>query len=233
MILVPLVLFLVWEVITRSLVAYLADVRPELAIRLRSTDATALLNLAQDTLDRDKATQKPVVTPRADDASPAASDVESASKLELAGKSATPSAQGPRSGEADSQALAQIRPEASLALLNDPLNARAFGILGRLADRGSHQEQTEKLMQAALRRSLHEGAAAYWMMQKSYQDQDYRAALQYADTLLRTTQGTPHGPEIMRDVMPMLAKLAENSECKWRAEAASRRQPALARGFFQ
>ena len=232
MILVPLVLFLVWEVITRSLVAYLADVRPELAIRLRSTDAAALLNLAQDTLDRDKAAQKPVVTPRSDDASPTASEVESASNLELAGESATPSAQGPRSGEADSQALAQIRPEAELALLNDPLNARAFGILGRLADRGSHQEQTEKLMQAALRRSLHEAAAAYWMMQKSFQDQDYRAALHYADTLFRTTQGTPDGPEIMRAVMPMLGKLAETPSASGELKQLLAGNPPWRTDFF-
>ena len=44
-------MFLVWEVITRSLVAYLADTNPKAAIRLRSTDPTALLNLAQDKLN--------------------------------------------------------------------------------------------------------------------------------------------------------------------------------------
>src|SRR5215813_4422846 len=55
--LTPLALFLVWEVLTRSLVAYLADTTPELAIRLRSTYPTALLNIANDTLVRDPSTK--------------------------------------------------------------------------------------------------------------------------------------------------------------------------------
>ena len=46
MILAPLAAFLVWEVITRSLAAYLADASPEAAIRLWSTNPTALVNLA-------------------------------------------------------------------------------------------------------------------------------------------------------------------------------------------
>ena len=46
-ILAALALFLVWEVATRSLAAYFADPQPETAIRLRSTEPTALLNLAE------------------------------------------------------------------------------------------------------------------------------------------------------------------------------------------
>ena len=46
-ILAALALFLVWEVATRSLAAYFADARPETAIRLRSSEPTALLNLAE------------------------------------------------------------------------------------------------------------------------------------------------------------------------------------------
>ena len=53
LILAPLALFLVWEVITRSVVAYLADANPEMAVRLRSNYPTALLNLAYDRLSRD------------------------------------------------------------------------------------------------------------------------------------------------------------------------------------
>ena len=93
----------------------------------------------------------------------------------------------PRVGRCtDSQTNAQIRSWAELALLNDPLNARAFSILGQLAERASDDKQTQKLMQAAARRSLREGGAVYWMMVRSYQDQDYGAAIRYADTLMRT-----------------------------------------------
>ena len=44
----------------------------------------------------------------------------------------------------------------------------------------------EKLMQAAVQRSLLESVAVYWMMRKSFQDQNYKAALRYADILMRT-----------------------------------------------
>ena len=52
MILAPLALFLVWEVVTRSVAGYLADAWPEMAVRLQSTNATALVNLADEALDR-------------------------------------------------------------------------------------------------------------------------------------------------------------------------------------
>ena len=47
---------LAWEVITRSLVAYLADTSPDVAYWLRATP-TVLLNLADDKLNADAATK--------------------------------------------------------------------------------------------------------------------------------------------------------------------------------
>jgi hypothetical protein len=46
MILLPIAILLVWEVGTRSVVAYLADVAPEATLSLRPGDHTALLRLA-------------------------------------------------------------------------------------------------------------------------------------------------------------------------------------------
>ena len=62
MILTTLAVFLVWEVITRSIAAYLADTSPEAAIRLRSTNPTALLNLADTRLNA-KGVEPAVTTP--------------------------------------------------------------------------------------------------------------------------------------------------------------------------
>ena len=75
---------------------------------------------------------------------------------------------------------------AERAIAQDPLNARAFRILGQISERTSDEMQTQKLMQAAVRRSLLESVAVYWMMRKSFQDQNYKAALRYADILMRT-----------------------------------------------
>ena len=66
--------------------------------------------------------------------------------------------------------------------------------------------QTEKLMQAAVRRSLLESVAVYWMMRKSFQDHNYNAALRYADTLMRTR------PQALVHIMPIMGKMAELPE---------------------
>jgi hypothetical protein len=204
--LAPLALFLVWEVITRSVAAYLADASPETAIRLRSTNPTALLNLADYRLNLDPATKnvQPVVTPSL--SSKANESTERTPDVDVTGRSEPPSAHGgpPRPAVADSQTTAQIRSWAELALLNDPLNARAFSILGQLSQHTPDEERTEALMQAAVRRSLFESFAVDWMMRKSYEARDYRATMDYAETLLRTRS---NGPEL---VMPMLGQIAEN-----------------------
>src|SRR5262245_52537350 len=44
----PLTILLVWAVVTGSLVAYFAESRPEIALQLRSTNATALVNRAAE-----------------------------------------------------------------------------------------------------------------------------------------------------------------------------------------
>jgi hypothetical protein len=166
----PLALFLIWEVLTRSVADYLADARPETAIQLRSTNSTALLNLAEAELKRDQ----------------------------VRGSSA-PAKLAP-------EARIQIRSWAERALRNDPLNARAYRILGQLAELSSNKEQTGRFMQAAGRRSLHDSVAVYWMMQKRYQDGNYHAAISSADTLLRTRPG------IAEYVMLILGKIAENPD---------------------
>ena len=66
--------------------------------------------------------------------------------------------------------------------------------------------QTQKLMQAAVRRSLLESVAVYWMMRKSFQDQNYKEALRYADILMRTR------PQALGPIMPIMGKMAELPE---------------------
>ena len=63
--------------------------------------------------------------------------------------------------------------------------------------------QTEKLMKAAVERSMLESIAVYWMMRKSFQDQNYKEALRYADILMRTR------PQALSYIMPIMGKTAE------------------------
>ena len=111
-----------------------------------------------------------------------------------------PEAERSQPGVPSLQVFAQGRNWSEQALRNDPLNARAFRILGLLSQ--DNNERTEVLMQAAVHRSLHESAATYWMMQKSYQKQDYPATIRYADTLLRTRS------DVAPYVMPILGSIA-------------------------
>jgi len=206
LILAPIALFLVWEVLTRSLAAYYADASPEAALRLDSTNPTALLNLAEDTLNLDESFKSvaPVLAPPR---SLASSGSSHAKGVESSQDDTSRSSSGESTQSAGTdQNYAQIQSWAELALLNDPLNARAFRILGQISDLTSNEEQTETLMQAATRRSLLESVAIYWMTQKSYQSQDYRAALGYADTLLRTR------PQALPLITPLFGKIAENPD---------------------
>ena len=77
---------------------------------------------------------------------------------------------------------------AERALVHDPLNAHALRILGQLSVQAWDDKRAATFMQAAVRRSLFESEAVYWMMQKSYETRDYKAAIGYADVLLRTRQ---------------------------------------------
>ena len=107
--------FLVWEVVTRGVAAYLAEASPEKALALRSTQATALLNLAEKTL-RDLAPKKleTVAAPH-----------EAKTPIMLL-KNPPPPARP------DPVRVPRFAGLAERALVSDPLNARAFRILGQL-----------------------------------------------------------------------------------------------------
>jgi hypothetical protein len=204
-------LFLLYEVLSKSFGAYLADANPEAALGLNPRNPTALLNLAEDKLNSDDSFKllDPVLSaPRnvGPGSSFAKGDVASEPPelgAALPGKSEPP-VEVPKQSSLDGAALAQIQGWAERALLEDPINPRALRILGQISEHTSDEEHTERLMQAAVRRSQLESVAVYWMMRKSYQDQDYKAALRYSDILLRTR------PQALVPVTPMLGKIAES-----------------------
>jgi hypothetical protein len=204
LILAPFALFLVWEVITRSVVAYLADASPDMAIRLRSDYPTALLNLAHDrvrdlvaehtepaeALPRDGSSRLTIV----------AKGLQNPKDANLIDKSEPVALDN--STVANSSAMAQARSWVELALLQDPLNARALLLLGQL----SQGATKGALMKAAARRSLLESEAVFQAMRKDFEDGDYRSAGLYADVLLRTR---PQSDAALRAAMTVLGKIAE------------------------
>jgi hypothetical protein len=221
-----LAIFFLWEVGSRSVVAYLADSAPEIALGLRPQEATALVNLADRELngnDEEKSarpvTAGAVSTGRAETPGNAYPRESSISQDFSALKgSARNSSRGKADATDDRATLeraahlrptglnTQIRMQAETALLSDPLNAKALRILGQLAAEESDKERALKFMRASARNSIHESLAVYWTMRDSVEKYDYKKASYYADALLRTR------PSLMTYVAPTLVKMAENKE---------------------
>ena len=191
--------------VTKSFGAYLADADPEAALVLNGNNPTALLNLAEDKLSKDPSfgLLDPVLAPPRN-AGPGSTVPKGDDTVPT--EVQTDWSPAATQSTLDQSALDEIRGLAERALAQDPLNARAFRILGQISEHTSDEMQTQKLMQAAVRRSLLESIAVYWMMRKSFQDQNYKAALRYADILMRTR------PQALGPIMPIMGKMAELPE---------------------
>ncbi|SRR5579871_4425719 len=110
------------------------------------------------------------------------------------------------SGALNDVAKRQILRWAELAVMNEPVNARASRILGQLADSADDRAHAAQFMETAVHFSLRESAAAYWMMKRRMETHNYDEVMYYADVILRTH------PELGIYVVPTLAQIAENKQ---------------------
>jgi tetratricopeptide (TPR) repeat protein len=123
-------------------------------------------------------------------------------------------------------ASALVREAAEAALAGDPIDARALRLLGQSAHAAGDAERARTFMEAAARRSVQDSWAAHWLLKDAYDRKEYAAALQYADTLLRTrTQALTH-------VLPVLARMAETPEAVAALEKVLAANPPWRRRFF-
>jgi hypothetical protein len=228
--------FLVWQIVTRSLAAYLALEAPASALTLRPNEPAALVALADAALNPREAKDVAALDDReqraGEDADRIAGWAETALKAAAA---KLPLNSGERASAADARRAplseadkVTIRQRAEAALLEDPLNARALRILGQLADTAGDEARATKLMRAAADRSLGESVAVYWMLQQSIETKDYAKALHYADILLRKR------PQLTAHVVPVLAQMAETSDSDGAGaiEAALAQRPPWRRPFL-
>jgi hypothetical protein len=225
-----LAVVLAWEVTSRSLAAYLANVDAAQALHIRSHQSEALLNLVQEKLNIEQEKQAagentgPAITGPSNNLFSAASLAQAFEGFKGPGQQ-DPRAGGPiASGESGgglgmgsgaekpsrpnpgADGNNQIRPMAERALREDPLNARALRILGQIADRSNDEPRAWRFMRASAHLSLNETFAVFWMMSKSAEKQEYGTAMYYADVLLRTR------PQLIGYAMPILAQIAEDKE---------------------
>jgi hypothetical protein len=240
---------LTWLVVSHSLVAYLANVSPKIALWLSPEDPEALVNLADQSLNAntplfgtnaaDQGTQgqeaggSPSAVGSAGDATgqtPQADDNKSSSKV-VAHSTTTDAGNLDATfallGRNRSVDLATIGGEAESTLMGDPLNPRALRILGQAADAAGNDPDAVKFMQAAAQLSLHESVAVYWLMLKSTEAGDYKTAIAYADVLLRTNLG--FGPY----VAPLLAHFADNKASNGLVKALLYKNPPWRDIFFK
>jgi tetratricopeptide (TPR) repeat protein len=229
-----LTVLLAWEVITRSLVAYLADTTPDVAYWLRATPVV-LLNLADDKLNADAATKavESVLSSNIEQASQErsyAKGMQSIEKLDTPTETQANS-EDETGTDSSSDTLSaadydHVESWAEQALREDPLNARALRILAQVAEHSSDYTRTEALMHGAAQRSLQESLAIFWMMRENYRNKNYAEATRYADILLRTR------PQLSEHVFPMLGRMAENVSASDELKQALAQNPPWRAQFF-
>ena len=74
---------------------------------------------------------------------------------------------------------------AQRALRSSPLNARAFTVLGLIAERNGDQKNADALMRIAVARTWRDRTTDAWMLNREAGRGDYAHALPYADAMLR------------------------------------------------
>lgn len=209
---------LVWLVLTLSFAAYFADVDPNKALALNSRQSSALLNLADKSLQAIAAEQEK----RTAIAGPAGGAADRVSAFSNMAKAAAGTAvpedatQAPPVAAAPAPAgstkpvpppqFQQVRLWAEQALRQDPLNARAMRMLGVVADSEHDKDKAARYMRTAARWSLRETYAVYWMLGRSFEKKDLANTVTYADIALRTrSKMAPH-------IIPFLARIAETPD---------------------
>jgi hypothetical protein len=132
----------------------------------------------------------------------------------------------PNSPRLSSSRIKALWENAQRALIGAPLSARAYRVLGQIAEIEGSAPKAERFMYAAVRRSLNERIAVDWMMRQSADRKSHQTTAYYADVLLRSTPGvTPY-------VTPVLAQMAEDPAGKSEIQKLLAANPNWRRSFF-
>jgi hypothetical protein len=209
LVLAGVAVFLAWLVFSRSFTAFFAAAAPQSALWIDSGQPVALLNLADQAINNRSRQQNKLppdaATRNADNAGNGAGHDEGTKNLSRAFSQFEPvgrnkSVNRPRPPENE----AAVRRWLVTSVANEPLNARGLRMLGQVAEADGNDAEASKFMYAASGLSLHETAATFWLLRTSIAAGDYKQAVNYADTLLRSD------PESYVFVVPFLAQIGED-----------------------
>jgi hypothetical protein len=199
---------LAWQVVTKTLTAYLADAAPDWALVLEPGNKEAALNLAEEKLGLTQ--DGKYITP--DENAPRSVRAWAKSD-EITAKGILVPMVAPDISEAT---RAEVEKLAKTALVNDPLDARALRIMGQIS---TSEAKTTQFMEKSVLRSKHEILALYWLLQKSFLDADYAKTTHYIDILLRSH------PQLYSYIIPILGRIAESKDGKAPVEALIESNP--------
>lgn len=213
--------FLFWSVLTKNLPHALASSEPELALRLNPDNPAALLSLAenirQNLLELIQPEEQTATL--SDGGETVLNDGQELSPA-LSADNQTAEEESP-----EIRALRKrIRNLVMRAIANDPLNARAFRLLAEVSE---PRDETRRLMLAAFERSRRVPIAVLWLLDDSFQRQDYVDVIKKADILMRNQ------PQFAPDVMAYLGLLAATTEGQPALIAVLKKQPVWRDQFFR
>lgn len=216
---------LAYLVTAHTLASYFAAHAPATALKLNSSEPVALTKLAEQVLPEvagqpDAAQSDPSANDQGDPASPAQTPAQQpalesdqeGSRLEGFARLPRMQQQAESAASADpvtdaqrAEARQSIVTSLQQAILTNPLNAQALGLLGAVSIGANDDERAKTLMSAAAHRSGRIPLASYWLLKTEYENKNYPAALGHADRLLRST------PTNLPMVAPYLGRIADAS----------------------
>lgn len=214
-------LLLIWLVAAKSYVAYLDAGNAMPALAAQTADANDYLGRAEIALHALSADTPP---------QPATESTPPNGNIPFGNN--TPANENTLANENLPTTIAEqlgepARIQAQSLLRHQPLDARALRILAEISDAAGDEPQASTLMQAAARRSLQETRALAWLVAKRFRQDDFDGTAYYADALLRTR------PQLVPQVTPVLARLAENQESVDALEKLLAANPPWRRAFFR
>jgi tetratricopeptide (TPR) repeat protein len=230
-------LALAWLVLSRSLIAYLAEAAPDLALVLSPSNAAALTAVADRKLnfdDQSEDEKAPLDTTVKDQRVRLPSFARLGQKSLVTGPVALDGARDATgklterlpSNASNPAIREEVRALAERALVQEPYDARALRILGQLADAANDEAAAKRLMETAVRHSMRESAAVYWLMHEAFERKDFAETMRYADILLRTR------PQFMPQALQVLAKIAESPEAQGELKKVLATNPPWRSKFF-
>lgn len=195
-------LIFLWLILRHSLTVALSENYPEISSFLNSTSASPIIKLAQREVTSALVGREEAPTPTNDGNS------EVIIKSNKDQQSNSPSANN----------LMKLRSGLISVIRNEPINAKAFRLLGQLASLSDDQKTASRMMYQSTQLSLHDPIALYELLKSSMSSHKYAAAIYYADAFLR---GFPTSDKLIAPILmeimstdqarPLLVKtLAEN-----------------------